>query len=420
MEIKNNQNNCEVSDTPCFFTIEHTGKQKMPKYNTTGDSYRLKFKNMEHACDVYEALHEAFETVVNIMKKDAQPNDLVGFYLNQPSIMETPITLPYCRAHEINADSILHYIERVLQSHQELVFDDDLLIKFIKVSPPSGTGARRTFHGNLEKRLEKMHCLVRIKNQDTLCCARALVVAKAIVDEDVHVNAIKFPIPRAKNTIQATRAAQLMSDAGLPEHTGACEITELQKLQEVLTPQYQIKVWCQEKFDSITFMGQKAGKVLHLYLHANHYDVITSITAFFNKIYWCETCNKGYDHRVDHKCTDRCDRCLAEPACTKVDVTYCKDCNIYFTSSKCFTNRKQKTKKQKYSICDKVKRCNECNNITNAYKRKHLCGQYTCFICKENVKTNEPYQCFMKNIPKKSIKPSKYIFFDIETRQDNP
>jgi len=187
---------------------------------------------MDQAGDVYKVLQEAFETVVDIMKEDTQPTDLVGFYLNQPSIMENSITLPYCSAHEINAECILHYhyIERVLQSYQELVFDDDLLIKFNKVSPPSGTGARRTFHGNLEKRLEKMHCLVRIKNKDNLCCARAPIVAKAVVDEDVHIRAIKFPDPKAKTTIQASRAVQLMEEAALSDDTGACGITELQKL----------------------------------------------------------------------------------------------------------------------------------------------------------------------------------------------
>jgi len=138
--------------------------------------------------------------------------------------------------------------------------------------------------------------IITIVEKTKTTCA----VAKAIIDNDVHVQTIKFPDPRAKNPLQATRANQLMKDAGLQGHVGGCGIPELQKLQAFLTPGYQIKVWCMEKFDKLIFEGPKAQKLLHLYLHENHYDVITSI--FFDNSYWCETCNKGYEHQTDHKC----------------------------------------------------------------------------------------------------------------------
>ena len=54
----------------------------------------------------------------------------------------------------------------------------------IHVSMPSrGKGGKHT-ELNLEKHLEKKRSVIRIRNKDSLCMARALVVAKSKIDND--------------------------------------------------------------------------------------------------------------------------------------------------------------------------------------------------------------------------------------------
>ena len=36
---------------------------------------------------------------------------------------------------------------------------------------------------------------------------------------------------------------------------------------------------------------------MYVWLRNNHYDLITSMTAFTNKDYYCDLCDKGYQHK---------------------------------------------------------------------------------------------------------------------------
>ena len=49
--------------------------------------------------------------------------------------------------------------------------------------PNGGTGKKRKI-ANLDKYLTRKHSIVRIQNMDNLCLARAIVVAKAKVDNN--------------------------------------------------------------------------------------------------------------------------------------------------------------------------------------------------------------------------------------------
>jgi hypothetical protein len=56
---------------------------------------------------------------------------------------------------------------------------------------------------------------------------------------------------------------------------------------------YQIHVISREHFNGIVYHGPTAEKKIYLYYHDNHYDVITSMTAFLSRIYFCTNCCKG-------------------------------------------------------------------------------------------------------------------------------
>jgi hypothetical protein len=64
----------------------------------------------------------------------------------------------------------------------------------------------------------------------------------------------------------------------------------MQKLQDVLAPRYTLKVHPQEVRRPLLFRGKdfKDGKYIHVYHHDEHFDAITSITAFLSYSYYCE------------------------------------------------------------------------------------------------------------------------------------
>ena len=43
-----------------------------------------------------------------------------------------------------------------------------------------------------------------------------------------------------------------------------------------------------------------------MYLRKNCYTVISSMPSFYGTNYWCDQCNKLYDHRESHRCSIKC------------------------------------------------------------------------------------------------------------------
>ncbi|CAB4017783.1 Hypothetical predicted protein [Paramuricea clavata] len=157
---------------------------------------------------------------------------------------------------------------------------------------PQGAGRKRRDVVNLERFLRKKDCIVQIKNKDDLCCARAIIVAKAKLDKDPQYKSIVTP----RGTLQTHLAHQLHESAGVP--LGSCGIPEVKKFQTAL-PGYQLNVISKEHLNALIYTGPEAEKHLYLYHHDNHYDVITSMPAFLARKQYCHKCKKGYDKITD-------------------------------------------------------------------------------------------------------------------------
>ena len=96
-------------------------------------------------------------------------HDQVRFITHSPQL-EYPISLPLMPRERLTTDRILAEIERVIQSNGAFTLDKSITVNIIHVEMPyGGTGSS---------------IKVRIQNNDNLCLSRAIVVAKARVDND--------------------------------------------------------------------------------------------------------------------------------------------------------------------------------------------------------------------------------------------
>ena len=76
------------------------------------------------------------------------------------------------------------------------------------------------------------HSRFTIKNRDELCCARAIVTMKALVDANGNTRDRHYKNLKEGRPVQRRLAKELHRLAGVPE--GPCGTSELQKLQAVL------------------------------------------------------------------------------------------------------------------------------------------------------------------------------------------
>jgi hypothetical protein len=171
--------------------------------------------------------------------------------------------------------------------------------------PQGGTGTKRS-EINLEKHLTKKGSVIRIQNEDEICLARALVVSIAKIENDSQYKTItdhRWPM-------QARLAHELHQKASVS--IGKCGIDEVKQFQTYLVD-YQINIVLKEHQNAI-----------YLFLHDKHYDVITSMPAFFARKRYCHTCKKPYDKTVDHMCPNAC-QCCRFPNCPIVSWVSCID-----------------------------------------------------------------------------------------------
>ncbi|CAB3991126.1 DNA polymerase, partial [Paramuricea clavata] len=292
--------------------------------------------------------------------------------------------------------------------------------------PHGGTGTKRA-EINLEKHLMKKRSIIRIRNNDQLCLARALVVAKAKIDNDPQYTSIVDH----RRAMQTRLARELHQKAAVP--LGPCGLDEVKQFQTYLSD-YQINIVSKDHQNALIYIGPDQEKRIYLYLHDNHYDIITKMPGFFARKKYCHACKKAYDHREDHLCPNACP-CCRFPDCPVESWVRCNDCNRMFKSQACFDRHKQSSEK---SICATMVKCSECHRIIKRYKRdSHHCGMTKCPICKEYTRPGD-HRCYMQPVEKRNEDLSdsddssehpeddvteggydQMLFFDFECRQEN-
>ena len=144
---------------------------------------------------------------------------------------------------------------------------------------------------------------------DSLCLAHAIVTDIVRQEKDPEWNSIRQGCKQQRLLTQ-----QLHQKAGVRE--GLCGLPEVAKFQEVVDGidgvDYQIVVLSSKHFNAIVYEGLQREKQIYLYHHENHFDVITSVSSFLGRGYWCLVCKKGYNTKMNHRCSKVCKFCFTE------------------------------------------------------------------------------------------------------------
>ena len=288
-------------------------------------------------------------------------------------------------------------VQRVLQSNEQVSLQSGMQVHVVHVGMPQGGVAsrkRKHYGFKLAKFLDNKKSVLRIQNKDSLCLARALVTDIARQDKDPEWNSI-----RMGRKEQRLLAQQLHQKADVQE--GLCGLPEVDKFQKVID-NYQIIVLSAKHFNAIVYKGLRREKQIYLYHYENHFDIITSISSFLGKNYWCLECMKGYDVKEKHRCSKVCKCCFTEGCLgitLKAPWRECGTCHRMFAGTDCYANH-CRPNRDGQSVCQKFYKCQKCYKVISHKKRKpedHMCGENMCWNCEEYVDPNT-HRCFMKPI----------------------
>ena len=211
-----------------------------------------------------------------------------------------------------------------------------------------------------------------------------------------------------KNTwyslIKANRAHLLkqkvtseLKATGLPVGTPYI-LSDIDHIQRVLYPDYQIKVFSEGDGGIIARCPEhksKGMKEIYVLLGESHYDLITTMSGYLGCSYYCAVCEKAYDNKERHYCASVCPECpCANEECLPDGGNFCTDCRRTFRSEHCY---QQHVSRQ---ICKYHFKCKNCEQYVNLLKHKghgHKCGESFCKTCQEFVEPNS-HRCFLKKI----------------------
>ena len=286
-------------------------------------------------------------------------------------------------------DELLDTLAGKLNSNEEFHPDRGLQIDVVLVRMPTPGSGRKKYNVGLrafDVDSKRKRSIIRIKNRDELCCARAIVTMRAWChrNDPGHMPKNNWDTLRLGRPRQGTFAKELHQAAGVPE--GPCGLPELNKFQQYLAPTYQLKVLSRQHPFFLIFRGPDAPHTIVLLKSDHHYQGCTTITGFTNKSYWCPECDRGFEHddATNHPCEGTtcraCNRNQPHPCpdysrFAKPSLP-CNKCHLSFYGPNCLGFHLGSKK------CGKTMKCLSCCAVYKVdRKHPHRCGWEECYSC---------------------------------------
>ena len=290
--------------------------------------------------------------------------------------------------------------------------DDSFQLSITQVHhAPRGRGRKRRTkqgHAPLETSTRTSKSVIRIQNNDDLCCARALVVSKARLDQHR-----KWESLRKGGKLQTELAVLLHHEARVPfRPCGYDALTQFSAAPSLVD--YQIILVDADRSFHITTFGPLQDKQLILLHEKGHYDVITRLPGFFGSSYVCAHCWKPYNDAGRYRCSKQKVQCRAccQKECPDFLHAYprglkatrrCQNCHRDFFGDTCYEAHgvKDHTGKPapcpKYTICFRRRRCPTCLKLEVGFLgiQRHQCGYLECPSCHEYV-DGQTHRCFIQ------------------------
>ena len=179
-------------------------------------------------------------------------------------------------------------------------------------------------------------CIITVKNDDTTCLARSIVTAVANLHPERWTKTQLHDGFNKSRKLQKEEAMKLHEKANVEINDYGNNLSDIEKFTKHL--RIEINIIDAEQFNSIVHTVNKGSEdKVYLLKTRNHFDVIKSLTAFYDTPYYCHKCKKAYTKRDKHKCPSKCLSCFTYTKDTKCEgkEIICEKCNRKFFGKRC-------------------------------------------------------------------------------------
>ena len=421
------------------FKIISVQSRQNKKFKSYTNEFKVKIlKKLDDVKEVYYIFHELVKTLKK--RRKLSNNDMLRLFI-QNEELPNAISTKFNKVQDFKLGD-LETIINILEYRAIPIENCKIVVQSVKI--PTGKGRLYLTKDTISRK----NCIITVKNDDTTCLARSIVTAMANLHPEKWTKTQLHDGFNKSRKLQKEQAMKLHEEVHVEINDYGNDLSDIEKFAKHLG--IEINIIDAEQFNSIIYKANKGSEdKIYLLKTRNHFDVIKSMTAFYDTPYYCNECKKAYTKRDKHKCPSKCLSCFTyakERKCDGKEIV-CEKCNRKFFGKRCFKNHlknRSKVEGKMDIVCDTVKKCLDCNRIiTGKYVNIHKCGYTECNNCNKYVGKN--HKCFMRKIKAKggyctvdgkkpcknndSIKKKdwchscrtyteKYVFYDFEATQN--
>lgn len=401
-----------------------------PNINIVRIQFRVTFVFPVGAMDAFDFFEEIGDELLAIfdgfmVQENMQGVDRIGITIDRPNKPS------FFFVGRVDRDPFFNLFERLMDlfvSDEDLLFEDWFFELLLIHVPLGGGGTKRTLVWS-EGQLNGKRSRVSIQNTDQWCMWRAVVVSlahrewKECVDSALQEDARKRykKIARRGSAMQTRMARSLMRLS----HTDVGNFDALIAVSNTIRRNITVfNIRIDRKKSMVEFRTRdihaSGGYDTTLYIlrreNPDHFDAITSSTAFLDCSYYCDKCNVRSNNKHEHRCpgATTCWMCFREPDEHQSPLPApksCRKCCRVFYDKVCFDIHEER-------LCKRGWKCPKCYHVYeySRLKEDHVCYESMCYNCRNWKIPKQPHKCFIQ--PKaamKAIPEGRIRFFDFES-----
>ena len=421
------------------FKIVGLRNRENKKFKSYTNEFRVKvLKELDNDNEIYHIFQELVKTVKK--RRKLSDNDMLRLVI-QNEELPNAISTNFNKVENFKLGDLENIIN-IMEYRGIPLETSKIIVQSVKI--PIGKGRLYLTKDTISRK----GCIITVKNDDTTCLARSIVTAMANLHSERWTKTQLHDGFNKSRKLQKEEAMKLHEEANVEINDYGNDLSDIEKFAKHLG--IEISIIDAEQFNSIVHTANKGSEdKIYLLKTRNHFDVIKSLTAFYDTPYYCHECKKAYTKRDKHKCPSKCLSCFTYTKDTKCEgkEIICEKCNRKFFGKRCFKNHlknRSKIEGKTDIVCNTVKKCNDCSRIiTGKYVNSHRCGYSECNNCNKYVGKN--HKCYLKKVKAKggncmtgkkepcynddSIKKmdwcypcrtytEKYMFYDFEATQN--
>ena len=421
------------------FKIISVQSRENKKFKSYTNEFKVKIlKKLDDVKEIYHIFQELVKTVKK--RRKLSNNDMLRLVIQNEELPNT-ISTKFNKVENFKLGD-LENVVNILEYRAIPIEKCKIVVQSVKV--PTGEGRLYLTKDTVSRK----GCIITVKNDDTICLARAVVTSLANLHPERWSKTELKNGFNSSRKLQRDQAMKLHEEVNVEINVYGNDLSDIEKFSKHLGT--EINIIDAEQFDSIIYTANKGSEdKIYLLKNRYHFDVIKSLTAFYDTPYYCHECKKAYTKRDKHKCPSKCLSCFTYAKDIKCEgkEIICQKCNRKFFGKRCFKNHlknRSKVEGKTDIVCDTVKKCNDCSRIiTGKYVNCHKCGYSECTNCGKYV--GKDHKCYLKKVKAKggngmtgtkepcknndSIKKTdrcypcrtyteKYIFYDFEATQN--